>query len=415
MRILSGKGGNSVPSEISSENFVIFTAVTVAYTGFSSSFPFLAIFLMDVRGVPLASVGIVYLASGFLGIAGQIIGGRLSDFGGTKTMTVLGLTASVAFYLLIALFVAKDSPVYFFMIAYPLLSLFNNLSQLALSSHISDRKKDQMASGMSLLYAGVNLGFTIGPVTGGLLISYYGYMSIFLFGAISTIGSALVALLKIKTNPRYGLRATGNGFTFKLEKGLLPFFFLVMISWIAIGYQAIPLSVFEAKFLSLSSIQIGVVLTTNGLLITLLQIPVSNLIGIERKLRLLPIALGSALMAAGLVAIGFSTGFMTLEVAIIFTTLGEIMVAVPTQVVATMFSKDHNRGVYQGYYFAFSRVGISLSSYIGPLIFGIFAFEAAIGWYIIAAATIATAVAYYALSPVLEREYVRISSNADRA
>lgn len=412
MSIISRMGGKAASAEIAGENITIFSAVTIAYTGFSSSFPFLAVYLLDVKNISLASVGLVYLASGVLGIAGQIVGGRLSDFAGTKTMTVLGLSVSAAFYFLLALFVADGSSVYLFMIAYPLLSLFNNLSQLALSSHISDRSREQMASGMSLLYTGVNLGFTIGPVTGGFLISYYGYVSIFLFGAFTTLASVLVAAWKIKTNPRYGLRATGNssGFSLKLEKGLLAFFTLVMISWLSIGYQAIPLSVYEAKFLSLTSLQIGIVLTTNGLLITVLQMPISNMIGIERRLRLLPIAIGSALMAVGFIAIALSTGFLTLEVAILLTTLGEIMVAVPTQVVATMFSKEHNRGRYQGYYFAFSRAGISLSSYIGPFTFGLFVFEAALGWYLIAALTIASAFAYYLLSPVLEKEYSRINS-----
>ncbi len=406
--------GAAMPADIARENVTIFTAVTIAYTGFSSSFPFLAVFLMNVKNVPLSSVGIVYLASGVLGIAGQIVGGRLSDFAGTRTVTVLGLLVSAVFYFLLALFVLENSPVFLYMLAYPLLSLFNNLSQLALSSHISDRSKDQMASGMSLLYAGVNLGFTIGPVTGGFLISYLGYGSIFLFGAISTLASVFVAGLKIKTNPRYGLRTAvtgiGRSYSLKLEKGLLTFFTLVLVSWLAIGYQAIPLSVFEDKFLSLSSLQIGIVLTTNGLLITLLQMPLSRLMGIERKLRLLPIALGSGLMAAGFIAIGMASGFDTLEIAIVFTTLGEIMVAVPTQVVAAMFSREHNRGRYQGYYFAFSRAGISLSSYIGPLVFGIFAFEAALGWYLIAGITLASALAYYLLSPVLEREYANLSS-----
>ncbi|HKJ96459.1 MAG TPA: MFS transporter, partial [Thermoplasmataceae archaeon] len=82
------------PNDVARENYTIFTAVTLAYTGFSTSFPFIAVFLLQVKGVPVTQVGIIYLASGVLGIAGQIVGGRLSDVLGTKTLTVIGLSVS---------------------------------------------------------------------------------------------------------------------------------------------------------------------------------------------------------------------------------------------------------------------------------------------------------------------------------
>lgn len=403
--------GPASGKSLARENYTIFSAVTLAYTGFSASFPFLVVFLNQVKGVPLSQVGIVYLASGMIGLAGQWIGGRLTDRLGTKTMTIVGLAGSVAMYSLITVFVLKDLPVLLYIISYPVLSLFNNLSQLALSSHISDRDRAHMASGMSLLYVGVNLGFTIGPVTGGVLVAYYGYWSIFAFGAITTILASVVALSGIKTNPKYALRiASTNGgirADARLEKGLISFFTLILISWFVIGYQAIPLSIFESQFLSLSSIEIGIVLTTNGLLITLLQVPVSRWMGVERRMRLAPIALGSFIMAAGFFEIAYSSDIFLLELGIVLTTLGEIMVAVPTQVVATLFSREYNRGKYQGYYFSFSRTGLAFSSYVGPLVFSVFISTAYVGWVLIAAVSAAAGLGYYLLSPTIEREYTK--------
>lgn len=407
-------GAEAVPAGdsravIRSENYTIFTAVTLAYTGYSASFPFIAVYLLQVKSIPISQVGIIYLASGVLGILGQLIGGRLSDILGTKTMTMMGLTVSAVFYFLLSVFVIDNSSVVLFMIAYPVMSLFNNLSQLALSSHVSDRSTSDMASGMSLLYVGLNLGFTIGPVSGGLLIEYYGYSSIFIFGAITTSVSSIAAIILIKSNPKYASRKhdekNRKGGISRIERGLIPFFALVCISWVVIGYQGIPLSVFESRFLSLSSAEIGLVLTTNGLLITLLQVPISNYIGIERRLRLGPVALGSLLMAAGYVLVGLSRGVIPLEGAITLTTLGEIMIAVPTQVVASMFSRQYNRGKYQGYYFASSRSGLSASSYVGPLIFSLLITRAEVGWYIIAVISMIAGAGYFILSPRLVREH----------
>ncbi len=409
MRLSKLFSGGGKIDEIGRENYVIFSSSTLAFTGFSASFPFLAVFLLQVKHVSEAEVGLLYLASGLLGIAGQIAGGRLSDLLGTRTITVLGLVISGLFYGFIALFILKNASIWLLLLSYPVLSLFNNLSQLALSSHISDRPKSRMASGMSLLYAGLNLGFTIGPVTGGYLIFYLGYSFIFLFGLATTLASAAVTYFGIKRNPKYALRGSGTGSSIrgsvKLTPSLFMFFVLVLVSWLAIGFQAIPLTVFESDYLSLSSIAIGIVLSTNGLLITVLQVPISRLIGIERKFRLAPIAAGSVLMGAGFAAIAFSSGVISLEIAITLTTIGEIMVAVPTQVVVTLFSREYNRGTYQGYYFAFSRLGIAFSSASWPFVFAIFSNGAYGAWYLMAAISIAVAALYYLLSPVLQREY----------
>lgn len=416
LRDSSGSPSSYSEFETRREDYVIFSSVTIAYTGFSASFPFLAVFLIQMRHVPQTEVALLYLASGLLGILGQIAGGKISDLLGTKAITVLGLAVSGAFYGLLAFFVTYNASSYLIMISYPILSLFNNLAQLALSSHISDRPKARMANGMSLLYAGANLGFTIGPVSGGYLAAYLGYSSIFTFGLLTTMASAIVAFVGIKINPKYALRTpigktSGKG-TVKLTSSLLIFFTLILLSWFAIGFQAIPLAVYETSYLSLSTIKVGIVLSANGLLITLLQVRFSKLIGIERRLRLFPIALGSAIMAVGFVGIGFSSGLTGLLLSIILTTVGEIMVAVPTQVVITLFSREYNRGTYQGYYFAFSRSGIAISSASFPLVFGIFAIHVYSAWILMAVVSVLLALSYQMLSRSLQKDYSEMSDDS---
>lgn len=394
------------------EDFVIFSSVTLSYTGFAASFPFLAVYLLNVRGVPEIQVALLYLVSGVLGILGQIIGGRFSDVLGTKSMVSLGLIVSGGFFGIISVFIISNSPAILLIISYPVLSLFNNLSQLAISSHISDRPKSQMAGGMSLLYSGTNLGFTIGPVSGGYLIAYLGYSSIFTFGLATTFASAVVIIAGIKRNPRYAMRgASGNRpvkSNVKLTPSLFTFLVLVLVSWFAIAFQAIPLTVYETSYLSLSSIGVGIVLSTNGLLITVLQVPISNLIGIERRLRFAPIALGSVLMGAGFAAIAYSRNLYGLIVAITLTTIGEIMIAVPTQVVITMFSREYNRGTFQGYYFAFSRMGIAISSASWLPIFAIFLPHVYLAWILMAAISVAAAISYQVLNSPIQREFSKL-------
>lgn len=394
---------------MSRENYIIFLAIILVYGGFSAGYLFISLFLIQVKGAPFTSVGIIYLATGAIDILVQVVGGRLSDYLGTKTVTLIGLVGAVVLYLLLTSFVLYNSPVIAYLIVFPALGLFNGLIQLAISSYISDRTKDQMASGMAMLYVGLNLGFTLGPITGGYLVQFYGYYSLFLFGTVTTIASLIVAFFGIKSNPKFALRenpdATSGKKRKKLKKGVIPMLGMVFVSWFVIAYQAVPLSVFESNFLTLSSFEIGIVLSTNGMLITLLQSLISRVTRVEKGARLYTIALGSFIMAMGYVIVLIARSFLLVELAITVTTLGEMMVAVPTQVIVTMYSEEHNRGRYQGLYFASSRAGASISAYVGLMMFAVYSLQAVKGWYLVIALGLAASVAYAVLSPVVEKNF----------
>lgn len=397
------------------ENYAILSSVTLAWTGISSSMIFISLFLLQIKHVPLSEVGIIYLFSGGMDIAGQLVGGRLSDRFGTKTIAIAGLSAAVILFSLLTISVLNAWPVTVYFIFYPLLSFFYDVSQVPIASYVSDRQKDQMSNGLSLIYMGGNLGFTLGPVTAGLLVQYVNYYSLFIFGAATAAVAELIIIIGIKANPRYALRPKsirgGIPVSSRVERGLYPLLILVALSFIAIGFQAIPLSVYESTFLSLSSVEIGLVMSTNGLIITLFQLPVSRLISIHKNLRLLPVTIGTLVISCGFLLISRATGLMLLEVAIALTTLGEMMISVPTNVVVTLFSKSINRGKYQGYYNAFTRAGASASFYLGPLMFSFFALDPANVWYIIAALSAVTGMGYLAYSGQLARQYQKLISS----
>ncbi len=396
-------------ADTSSEKIAIFSSITLIYTGFSAAYLFISLFLLQQKHVQLPEIGIIYLATGGIDILVQMVGGRLSDRIGTKTVMIFGLAGSAAIYLAFIALILTDGPAIYYIILFPILGLFGGLFQLALSSYVSDREKDEMAGGLSQLYVGINLGFTIGPVTGGVVISYLGYGYLFLLGLITSFLAIIIIVAGIKLNPKYAERAmvsSGEEKTHVLRQpGVLSLLVLIFVSWFAISYQAVPLSIFESKFLVLTSIEIGIVLSTNGFLITIFQVPVSKLIGIERNGRLIPVALGSVIMAAGYAVISVSHTFIPMIIAIAITTLGEMMIAVPTQVILTLFSKSHNRGQYQGYYFAFSRGGASFSSFAGLLLFSIFIDKAQYAWYVVIVLSLFAAVAYSFLSPTIAKEY----------
>ncbi|MCL4341072.1 MAG: MFS transporter [Candidatus Thermoplasmatota archaeon] len=391
------------------ENLVILTTLTLVFTGYSAAYLFTSLFLLQAKDSSLLFVGAIYLITGAVDIALQTIGGRLSDILGTKTVTSAGLTGSIILYLTLMLSVEFNVQSGYYLVEFPLLSLFIGLFLMAISSHVSDRDVSEMAEGMSLLYVGGNFGYTLGPIIGGIIVTYSGYKSLFVLGFILSLASMVVILQGIKANPKFAARMSGTesvqGKKDTLKPGVMMLIVLIFISWFAIAYQAIPLSTFESKFLNISSLDIGILLGTNGALITVFQSAVSRRIGIERNRKLYSVAFGSLMMAIGYLVVSYAKSFSVLEIAITLTTFGEIMIAVPTQVVLTMFSGRHNRGRYQGYYFAASRSGSSISVFFALVVFSFLGAEFVRGWYIVAAICIIAGISYAILSRTIEREY----------
>ncbi len=379
------------------------------FTGYSAAYLFTSLLLLQEKNSPLVFVGAIYLITGAVDIALQTIGGRLSDILGTKTVTISGLIGTLVLYLMLMFSVEFNLQTGYYLIEFPVLSLFIGLFLMALSSHVSDREVSQMADGMSLLYVGGNFGYTLGPILGGIIVTFSGYVSLFFLGFIVSLASIFVIFYGIKQNPKFATRLSEprsfNKRKYRLKPGVMMLLVLIFISWFAIAYQAIPLSTFESKFLNISSLDIGILLGTNGALITVFQSVISKKIGIERNRKLYSVAFGSFMMALGYVVVSYARTFSVLEIAITITTFGEIMIAVPTQVVLTMFSGKHNRGRYQGYYFAASRSGSSVSVFFALVVFSLLGAEYIRGWYIVAVISIIAGISYALLSRTIETEY----------
>ena len=144
--------GKSASGGAAKEKLAIFSSITLIYTGYSAAYLFISLFLLQQRDAPLPEIGIIYLATGGVDILVQMVGGRLSDRLGTKTVMMLGLAGSVALYFFFILLVITNGPVPLFIISFPILGLFGGLFQLALSSYVSDRARDEMAGGLSQLH-----------------------------------------------------------------------------------------------------------------------------------------------------------------------------------------------------------------------------------------------------------------------
>ena len=317
--------------------------------------------------------------------------------------------SSLAFSLSLGYLVFVSAPATIFFVVYPAFSLFRGVSQPATSSIIAALKTSDVRTGFSLLAIGGNLGFAIGPAIAGPLAGHYGYAAVFLLSASASAIVFFLTLFKIQGGKRYSVSRARVRRSLKWveDKYIILFLALIFCLYLSVGYEITPLSLYAARFLSLSPDLIGYLFATNGIVIVILQLPLTKLTERSKTL-LLPLVISACLTAASLFIASSSRTFAQLELTMFVITLGEIFLTVPSQTIIALFSTGGNRGTYQGYYSAASSSGRSVASFVGPLSFSIFSSDLPVAWYLIAAFCILTGVGIAFLAPRFQKEYEKV-------
>ncbi|HUK80026.1 MAG TPA: MFS transporter [Nitrososphaerales archaeon] len=393
---------------VSRDTWAVFTIVTLNSVGWSATMPFLAVYLSAERGVSLGTIGAVYLVAGVLSLGSQLVGGRITDSMGPKRVMLTGYAFSVASALVLSYLIGVDADTTLILVAYPVFNLLRGLAQPASFAIVANSEIGNLKTGLSLLSIAGNLGFAIGPALGGVLAQTFDYSSVFLLSAAVPLVTSLLTVMYVGGGTLKGNEGEPERrsaiLRWSTDRNLVLFLMLVVAGYLAIGYEIVPISLYVQKFLSFSSEQIGFLFATNGLLIVLLQLPLSSLFFRAKKL-LYPL-IGSCLFAAlSFVMAGLSSTFLEFEAVMVVLTLGEIFMTVPSQAVLTLFSGVKSRGTFQGYFAAASLGGRSLSPLVGLWSFDIFSGTPQLGWYAIAAFTALLGVGFYRLAEPLQKEF----------
>jgi predicted MFS family arabinose efflux permease len=371
----------------------VFILRTVNSLGWSSTMPFFAVYLEKIRLVSLVLIGAVYLVSGVFTLIASVLGGALTDRYGSKRVALAGYVSSVVSASLTGYMIRSAFPVYPLLVIYPLFSLFRGLSGPATSAIVASLSgRERVIRGFSLQTVGGNLGFGLGPAIGGFLAYRLGYSSVFALSAGTAAAATAYGYLRLAdVRPR---RAKARDL-FRLDRYTWGFMAVVFIAFTANGSVYTPLSLYSAKYLSLNNQEIGLLFTTNGLLIALLQIPMMGTL--SRFQRISP-TLAMTVTACATLALPFSRGFLDTEAAMAVATVGEILLTVPTQVLASSLSRAENRGTVQGIFLASETMGRSFANFLFPSLFSEFSYLPSAGWYVASIISLASAAGFLGIA-----------------
>ena len=393
---------------VSRDTWAVFAIVTLNSVGWSATMPFLAVYLSSERGVSLAVIGAVYLVAGLLSLGSQLLGGRMTDSMGPKRVMLVGFVFSIASALVLSYLIGTGANTGLILLTYPVFNFLRGLSSPASFAIVANSEIRNLKTGLSMLSIAGNLGFAIGPALGGVLAQTFNYSSVFLLSAAVPVITSLLTVQYVVGGrlPGYdeGEGRRTAGLSLERDRNLMIFLLLVIGGYLAIGYEIVPISVYVQKFLSFSSEQIGYLFATNGLVIVLLQLPLSSLFFRAKKL-VYPLV-GSCIFAGlSFILAGLSSTFLEFEGVMVVLTLGEIFMTVPSQTVLTLFSGVRTRGTFQGYYSAASLGGRSLSPLVGLWTFQAFSTLPSLGWYAAAGFTAFLGVAFFVIAEPLQRDF----------
>ncbi|BAG20835.1 MDR family MFS transporter [Streptomyces griseus] len=350
---------------------------------------FMALYLTLDRGYSASYAGLVAALHGLGGVISSLGAGVMTDrLGRRPTMLIAQVSTAVS----VAVLGFMVHPVAIAAVAF-LVGMASNASRPAVQAMMADivPPKDRVRA-FSLNYWAINLGFAISSAGAGF-IAEYSYRAGFLGEALMTLVCAVLVFVKVpESRPARAVVKTVGGkrpqdevrLTTVLRDGrymgVVGLSFLVSLIFQQ-GYVGLPVAMGTD---GLSSSDFGTAIAVNGVLIVVLQIPVTRFIQHRDPRRLLIISSVLAGYGFGLTAFAGSVAAYALTVCV--WTLAEIVNA-PTQTgLVVQLSPAEGRGRYQGVY----TMSWSVAALVAPLMSGFVIDHYGAAWLWAACAVIGT-------------------------
>ncbi|MFJ5732603.1 MDR family MFS transporter [Streptomyces paradoxus] len=328
---------------------------------------FMALYLTLDRGYSATYAGLVAALHGLGGVISSLGGGVMADrLGRRPTLLIAQASTAVS----VALLGFVHDPVAIAGVAF-LVGMASNASRPAVQAMMADivRPEDRIRA-FSLNYWAINLGFAVSSMAAGF-IAEVSYRAGFLIEAGMTMVCAILVFVRLPESKPAGpaVRAAGPDDSVSLGTVLRDgrFMSVVGLSFlIALIFQqgsvGLPVAMGEAGF---TPAEYGMAIAVNGVLIVVLQIPVTRFIEHRDPRRLLVVSSVLAGYGFALTAFAGSVGVIALTVCV--WTLAEIVNA-PTQTgLVVRLSPVHGRGRYQGMY----TMSWSVAALVAPLLSGL--------------------------------------------
>lgn len=397
---------------------------------------FLSMYLVSDMHVSAGVAGTIVSMYGFGGIFGCLYGGALSDRFGRPAMIVIGNLGSAAMLVLLA-FIGNPWIMAIALLAYGAISSMPTPAVAAYVSDVVPFRKQKRA--YSLQTWAANFGFAIGPIIANQLVKisyalmFYAEAAVLVFATIlmivffkevglgkrprgevaparasqaaeSPAGNAVEHTVKQTGESQRPQRfSVWRSYRRACADGALMSMVVLMFLYTLAYYQIVSGLPISMTQIGLGTDEYSSLLTINGGLLCLLQIPAIGLFQRMSNTRVL--VLGMSITAVGYTFQIGANSWVAFAIATVLWTLGELgTFPIAATTVANIAPKDV-RGTYQGLY----NLVWSLSNAFSPLVGGwiLNAFGSRVLWICCTVMFVIVAIGFYVTRGPRERAAAR--------
>ena len=322
--------------------------------------PFLSIYLTTDLHFTLDNVAWIMSAFGMGSIVGSWMGGKMTDIIGYHKVMTFSLFVSGLMFIAFQFLTTFTSICVGIFILMSVADMFKPAMYVALNAY---SKPENKTRSVTLIRLAINLGFSVGPAVGGLIITTMSYEGLFWIDGFSCMTAAIV-LLKVlhpKKARTYEEEVNNNPKSAYTDKSFLIFFVAMVIFGIIFLQLISTIPYFYKDGLGLTEFEIGLLMALNGILIFAFEMPLINWLQSSKYTK-------TGLMLFGMLITALSFAFLLISpwigiiiISMVFITLGE-MIVFPF---SNSFSLTRAKRGLKGQYMALYSMSFSISHVFG--------------------------------------------------
>lgn len=330
----------------------------------SSLFVFMGIWATKELGASGAQLGVTFAAGAVLAAVSGYLGGHLSDHFGRRRLMLVGWGGEVVY---IPLFLLAGDKLLLGLGLMTGMAVFGSIGGAADQAMIADLvPPEKHESAYAAARVASNLGVTMGPPLGGLMILVGDWHGLFL--GVSLL-AAVAAAIAFRFLPKRGLYSPeeppsrGSFGVIVADRRFLLFLLSGVLAYLVyVAYEvALPISLTTTHGLSASTW--GFLLVLNPALVTLFQLRLTH-----RARRVPPAAklvLAMLLMGLPFTLLSLNSALPVIALTIVVFVVGEMLWVPTSQSIAAALAPEDIRGAYMGAFNATGAAGFALAPLFG--------------------------------------------------
>lgn len=314
--------------------------------------PFLSLYLINVEGFTLPQVGWIMSCFGLGSLVGTYIGGRLTDtIGFYKVILASLFLGGVGF-----IFLQFLNTFYGFCAGIFMLTLMADAGRPAIFvAADAYSKPGNITRGIALIRLAINLGFSIGPLVGGLIIANINYTSLFWIDGLTCMIASLGVFLLLKPKKQ---KDTPLEKPILIKEGVPPYlnklfmiFFIIMVAYsLAFVQYFSVMPVYYEKVHFLSEDVIGWLLFINGATIVIFEMPLIAWLDRKKISKTMATFWGIFFLGLSFLVLNLTSWSGVLIIAMLLMTLGEMIGFPFSNALALEMAPKGRKGSYMGLY-----------------------------------------------------------------